>query len=151
MALLVLAAGLSCNGESGSASADPPVKDTSPSGPQTLNFEMIANYNFLPGVAVPGEVKKLDGKRFEITGYIYPTRQTRNIREFILMKDRGTCCYGPKTQWSHFLQVTIPKDKDPISYTTDPVTVIGTFRVDPQVEDDWILGLYFLDVEEHRR
>ena len=126
--------------------------DTSPKPqrPIKVDFEALAAWNFELGENTPEKVEKLNGNMVEITGYIYPTRQTRNIREFILMKDLGTCCYGPKTQWTHFLQVEIPKDQDPVNYSTDPITVTGKFRLEPEKEDGYIMGLYYLDATAHR-
>jgi hypothetical protein len=109
-----------------------------------IDFPMLASYEFKLGVAVPDAVRAFHGKKVTITGFMYPSQQTRGITEFILMKDRGTCCYGPKVQWTHFLTVTCAR---PVDYSPEPVTFVGTFRVDPQVDKDYVLGLYYLDAE----
>ena len=132
------------------AAADTGKPDKS-TGPLKLDFEKLASYNYKPGTAVPDEIMALEGKKIQLTGYMYPTNKIRDLSKFIFMKDRGTCCYGSKAQWTHFLQVTIPKGKETINYSTDPVTVVGTFRVNEQVEDGYVLGLYDLAVESHGR
>ena len=122
-----------------------------PSVPVAVDFETLAAWAFVSD-DVPPEIAALDGMKVEITGFIYPPPNPRNLREFILMKDRGTCCYGPQTQWTHFLEVTIPEPVDPIHYTTEPVTLVGTLRVEPKFfEDKMPDGLYFLTAEAHRK
>lgn len=61
------------------------------------------NFNWLSGQApvvkegkteVHPEVAKLEGEDIFIKGYMYPTRQTRDLTEFVLCKDTGECCFG---------------------------------------------------------
>jgi hypothetical protein len=47
-----------------------------------------------PGQLVPPEALELEGKKIFIKGFVYPGRQSEGIREFLLVRDRGDCCFG---------------------------------------------------------
>lgn len=119
--------------------------------PPKADFEALAGWDFAAGREPPEAIRALNGRRVELRGFLYPTQDVRNLRQFVLMKDRGTCCYGSKTQWTHFVEVTIPPEKEAIHYTTEPVTLTGTLRVEPRFIDGAPDGLYFMSAESHRR
>lgn len=119
--------------------------------PPKADFETLAGWTFAAGSKPPGAIRALHATRVELRGFLYPTKEVRNLRSFILMKDRGTCCFGQKAQWTHFVEVTIPPEKEAIHYTTEPVTLTGTLRVEPRFLDGAPDGLYFMSAESHRK
>lgn len=40
------------------------------------------------------DVAALDGKDVYIKGYMYPSKKTEGITDFVLVKDSGDCCFG---------------------------------------------------------
>jgi hypothetical protein len=113
-------------------------------------WDTLSGFDYTPRMTFPEGVRALHGKTIEIRGYLYPTRQTRDLREFILMRDPGTCCYGPNAQYNHFLLVKVVKGPG-ANYTRDPVTVTGTFILEEKIDGDYIDGIYSLEATEHRR
>lgn len=146
MVLLLLVAGIGC-GEDGAQAQPAP----EPAAPVMVDFGKLAGWEFEQGAPMPEEIQALHGKRVEIKGFIYPLKNPRNMREFLFMKDRGTCCYGAGFQWTHILDVKIPPEREAIHYTTAPVTLVGTLRVIPRFIDGYPDSLYFLEVESHRK
>jgi len=127
-------------------SATPPV----PVEPESLSWQRLSGYAYTQRMELPKDVTALAGQKVEIAGYLYPTRQTRDIKEFILMRDQGTCCYGPQAQYNHFVWVRIVKGPG-VNFTREPVIVTGTLRVGEKWDGDYLESIYELDAEEHRR
>lgn len=127
-----------------------PAVQATPAPP--ADFESLASWTFSEEQRTPpAPIAALHATKVEIRGFIYPPKNPRNLRSFLLTKDRGTCCYGQKAQWTHFIEVTVPEGVDPVQYTTEPLTVVGTLRVEPKFFGDAPDGLYFMDAEAHRR
>lgn len=131
--------------------ADSPPAAASPSSAaRKLGWDVFSSYEYRPRMEFPKAVTELHGQRIEIAGYLFPTRQTRDIREFILMRDPGTCCYGPQAQYNHFMHVRVVRGPG-VHFTRDPVTVVGRFILNEKIDGDYIDGIYELEAEEHRR
>jgi hypothetical protein len=81
------------------------------------------------GQRVPPAALALDGKKIFIKGYVYPGRQTEGIREFLLVRDRGECCFGGDPKITDRIQVTLD---DPLRLTYRPRLhkLGGTFHVE---------------------
>lgn len=128
--------------------AGPPAAEAPPPKPV---WDALTGFEYKPGrTAFPEAVTSMNGRRVEIAGYLFPTRQTRDVKEFILMRDSGTCCYGAQAQWTHFLQVKIV-DGPGVNFTRDPILVEGAFRLDERFDGDFQEGLYWLDAVSWRK
>lgn len=121
------------------------------SGPAVaLSWNVLSSFEYTPRMTFPEPVAALSGRRGTVRGYVYPTMESRGIREFILMKDPGTCCYGPQTQYTHFMWVRVTAGSG-INYTRDPVEATGTFRLAERFDGDYVIGIYELDADSVRR
>jgi hypothetical protein len=78
---------------------------------------------------VPPSALALEGKKIFIKGYIYPGRQKDGIREFLLVRDQGECCFGGNPKITDRIQVSLV---DPLRLTYEPRLhkVGGTFHVE---------------------
>lgn len=77
---------------------------------------------------IPDSAKALDGKRVFIKGFVYPSRQTTGIKEFVLCRDNGSCCFGGQPKLNDMIQVTL-KEGMTLDYDTTMRNLGGTFRV----------------------
>lgn len=123
-----------------------------PAGDEVVrpHWDVFSGFEYARQMTFPEKLRALNGKTIEIRGYLYPTSRTRDLKEFILMRDPGTCCYGPNAQYNHFFQVKVLKGPG-ANYTRDPVTVVGKFILDERFDGDYLEGLYWLEATEHRR
>lgn len=88
-------------------------------------------------------VRDLDGKRVRITGFMLPTYQSRQIRQFILLREKE-CPYGPGGQAHHVIAVTLQQAS--ARYTDSAITVEGILFVRPFTGDnDKTWAVYALD------
>lgn len=58
---------------------------------------------------IPPHVKGYDGRRVTVRGYVLPLRTKRQrVVEFLLLRDNGTCCFGPQARINHFIRARHP-------------------------------------------
>lgn len=84
----------------------------------------------------PESVKKLNGRKVRITGFMYPLQEGANIQNFCLLRSTQTCCYGPKPQYNQYIFVEMGK---PTPFRRlDPVTCVGKLHAEPNPEEGFI-------------
>jgi hypothetical protein len=83
------------------------------------------------GQVVPPWAMQLEGKQVFIKGYVYPGREKDGIRQFLLCRDQGDCCFGGNPKITERIEVTLV---DPLRLTYEPRIhkVGGVFHVEPQ-------------------
>lgn len=109
---------------------------------EDVDMLQFGDFLYVDRMELPEHVKRLHGKNIRVVGFMNPGRQVKKIKEFELVMNRDSCCYGARPKMNHFFQ-TILKDSETV-FTSDPVTVMGRFEVDEQWDGDWQLGLYWL-------
>src|SRR4051812_31522270 len=80
------------------------------------------------GQQVPPSALDLEGKRVFIKGYVYPGREKDGIRQFLLVRDQGDCCFGGNPKITDRIQVTLAGPLR-VSYQTRLFKVGGKFHV----------------------
>ena len=93
---------------------------------------------------VPPLAETLDGEKVFIKGYVFPGKQRQGIKTFLLVRDKGDCCFGGNPKLTDRIEVTLA---DPERLTFDPYLhkVAGTFRLvkDPGVAVDASGKVYY--------
>lgn len=105
---------------------------------QLLTFTtlMIWSYDAQKNSLPPISIKKLDGKRVRVIGFMFPLQEGKMIKNFCLLRTTQTCCYGPKPEYNQYIFVEMTQPTT--FYRLDPVTCVGRFRVEPNPEDGYI-------------
>jgi len=101
-----------------------------------------------PASQIPEDIRKLDGQRVGIRGFLLPVRMDDGLAvEFLLMRDRSFCCYGapPKiNQW-----ITVRLQGRGVKPVMDQViTVYGTLHVAEMRENGFLVGIYALNADK---
>lgn len=119
-----------------------------PEGYERISYAQLQPDPKFPAQAIPPSAQQLDGQRVFIKGYAYPGRQQTNIKEFVLVRDRGTCCFGGSTpKLTDMIQVRL-KDPLRLDYSLRLQRLAGTFRVERSKASDDLGGvLYHLDAD----
>jgi hypothetical protein len=77
------------------------------------------------------QIKALEGRQVRLAGYMCGAIfQRDNIRSFPLMRELE-CPFGPGGQAHHVVEIEL-QHKQRTSFTTEPVTVLGIFSVQPR-------------------
>jgi hypothetical protein len=75
-------------------------------------YERISYSDLQPDPAVaqqhvPPSALALEGKKIFIKGFVYPGREKDGIRQFLLVRDQGDCCFGGNPRITDRIQVTL--------------------------------------------
>jgi len=90
------------------------------------------------------EVIGLVDENIFIKGYMYPTRQTEGISNFILVKDSDQCCFGGRPDLNDMIFVKM-KDGMTIDYRPGLVSIAGGFQLRQSVGPGALEPLFQLD------
>ncbi len=122
-----------------------------PEGAQRISFRELQPARDAPDLPVPPRALELDGEHVFIKGYLYPDGQQNNIRQFILIPDLGTCCFGGQPALTDMIQVTL---QEPLRarFSLRRRSVAGILRVDTELRPVSGLGgvYYQLDADHYR-
>lgn len=93
---------------------------------------------------IPEAVKRFDGKRAQITGFMLPVKMDGQlVRQFLLMRDQMMCCYGVVPRMNDWIVVHVAK---PVRFTPDvPISFRGKLTVKAMQEQGFITGIYLLE------
>ncbi len=116
-------------------------------GARGLHSHLLRTLAAQRGGHDPPSAKELDGKKVYIKGYMYPTDQTTQIKEFVLCRDNGTCCFGGQPKLTDMIQVKL-KEPLALDYHTGLRYIAGNFKVE-QSQAPGTLGtvLYHLEAD----
>ena len=115
---------------------------------QILTFEEISSWPYEDSLkGMPKQVKKLDGKRVMMTGFMLPIDEVENIKEFLLVQSLWSCCYGQPPDINGIVRVVM-KGKKRIDYQFEPLKIIGDFKVIASVEDGYCLDIFQLHTDD---
>lgn len=97
-----------------------------------LAFDIEKDAKFKPGL-LTDEIKKLDGVKVKLRGYILPSTlfKETNIDQFVLVRDNQECCFGPGAALFDCVIVEMVPGKT-TDFVTRPVTVEGKFKIDTE-------------------
>lgn len=101
-----------------------------PEGYQRVSF---ADFKPNPRKSLPyGEkAEELDGKKIFVKGYVRPGNRKYNLKNFILVGDFGSCCFGGSPKITDVVAVNILGDQT-TSYSWNVRRITGTFRLNRQ-------------------
>ena len=100
-----------------------------PDGYERLPFEVLKAGAQMPDYPPPA-AREFDGKQVFIKGYMYPGQQRLGLKEFVLVPDLGTCCFGGDPKETHKVQVILNRDLR-LDYTMTKRRLAGVLRVNP--------------------
>jgi len=100
-----------------------------PEGYLRISYAELQPDEMQPGQLVPPSALALEGKKIFIKGYVYPGREKEGIRKFLLVRDRGQCCFGGNPKITDRILVTL---EDPLRLAYEPRlhNLGGTFHVE---------------------
>jgi hypothetical protein len=121
-----------------------------PEGFQRLNFtEDISNkgFNVAKGATdiFNPDVRALDGKKIFIKGYMYPTKETRALTTFLLVKDNAQCCFGGNPKINDMILVTMQNGKGVDYHQGLLLSVGGVFHCQRSAGPAGLSPVYAID------
>ncbi len=117
-----------------------------------VDWSLLRELDLKTGKA-PDSLKKYDGKRVRIPGFVVPLEDKENkISEFLLVPYVGACIHTPPPPPNQIVHVRTADQKSVSVSVTDPVWVLGELRIAPVKSQygDVSFQLKALSVEPYR-
>lgn len=90
----------------------------------------------------PAWLKKLDGQRIRIRGFMYPTFEATGLTRFTLARDNGICCFVRQPLIYDVIGVDLADGVTTDYIDNKPFDVEGVFRIQPEADDTELYQLY---------
>lgn len=97
---------------------------------------------------IPADIRALNGRRILISGFMQPIRLDKGkVSEFLLFRDRDTCCFGGTPAINHWIGVKLTNDATAAKLGR-PITVRGHLKVGEIRSEGFLVGLYTMEVDQ---
>jgi hypothetical protein len=109
----------------------------------SLLIQELGNFQYdqEKGGNIPKDVTALTGSAVKLTGFMIPLDQADKIKQFVLVPDLFSCCFGQPPQVQHSIIVSCPEGKA-VSYYPEQITVEGTLKVQEKKDDGFIVSIF---------
>lgn len=101
-----------------------------PEGYERISYAQLQPDPASPRERIPASARELEGQRVFIKGFMYPGRTPDGIREFLLVRDQGDCCFGGDPKITDRIHVKVNGTKR-VRFESRMHKVAGTFHVAP--------------------
>lgn len=127
---------------------DPEFRREGPEEALRVSFDDIDMLRILKVEKVPADVmtrlpdwlRKLNGQKVRIRGFMYPAFEDTGLRGFTFVRDEN-CFYGQNANVFHFAEVTMRKGKTADYINGRPFDVVGVFRLGEEAERGQLYAL----------
>ncbi|MDJ0522239.1 MAG: DUF3299 domain-containing protein [Planctomycetota bacterium] len=120
-------------------------------GVEPVMWELLRTYEYRPGLeGMPEDIKKLDGKKVVMIGFLMTVFEYDDIHEFHLVASHWSCCYGVPPGLDGAVSIKLKEGEEGLPNTIKPLRVIGTLRVAEVKESDIVYAIYSIDEAEAR-
>jgi hypothetical protein len=120
-----------------------------PPGYERISYDDLQIDPAQPEAFPPTRAAELDGKQVFVKGYVYqPTGgQTSGLKRFILVRDKGQCCFGGNPKITDMIEVKLKGDLE-AEFNMHVRKLAGTFRLGAGQSMHGLTGaLYHLDAD----
>jgi hypothetical protein len=123
-----------------------------PEGYERITFRVLQPAAGMPETAIPPSAFELNGKQVFVKGYVHPSVGGLGpVRQFVMVPDLGTCCFGGQPALTDMIEVTVPENQR-IKYSTRKRKIAGTLRVDSHMKRvDGLTGVFYQLRADHVR
>ncbi len=97
------------------------------------------------GTPFAKKAEELDGKKVFLKGYVRPSDKQRGLKNFILVGDFGSCCFGGNPKITDIVAVTITSDET-VDYSLRKRKIGGEFHLHKravQSDEKDIPGIFY--------
>lgn len=116
-----------------------------PDGYQRIHFSDLKPKPRESNLPFSPKARDLDGKKVFVKGWVRPSDKKNGLKQFILVGDFGSCCFGGSPKPTDVVAVDIVIDQT-IDYSLMQRKIGGTFRLNPrpiQLGDAELPPLYY--------
>ena len=115
----------------------------------TLPFDTLKKWTYVEKqkTPIPDFIRKFDGRPVQMTGYMMPLREIKDIKTFVLVPSLWGCCYGQPPAVNHIVFVKMAGNTT-AKFFGDGIRVRGQFHCGEEKQDGYVVSLYRIDANE---
>lgn len=115
-----------------------------PEGYRRISFAELQPDPQAPQLPIPPSAIEMDGERIFVKGYVHPgVDRRRGIKQFVLVPDMKTCCFGGQPKLTDMIEVTL-RDPHRIDYSYASRRLGGILKVTPYKKSvEGLDGVYY--------
>lgn len=121
-----------------------------PDGYKRISFTDLRPDESRPEIPISQAALELNGQKVFVKGYMHPgVAGAGPVKEFVLVPDMGTCCFGGQPKLHKMIEVTMTGNNR-LRYNRTKRKLAGVFKVDGklrQAAGDITTGPYKLEAE----
>ena len=122
-----------------------------PVGYSRVNFNQDISQKGFPAengqAGIHPDVAKLADQPIYLKGYMFPFRETRGLKSFVLCKDSGDCCFGGQPKPTDMILINMQEGQTVNYHDKQLVGVAGTLRIEPKYDESGLMPVYQLDCQ----
>ena len=120
----------------------PAARPTPAPSSDVVDWSSLTAYEYQKDMAgLPDPLKALDGKTVKMRGFLLPLYQFDDIKEFILVANHMSCCFGIPAGMNGQVYVKVSGDRG-LPNTNEPIEVTGTFHARERTEQGYVLSIF---------
>ncbi|MFM8979150.1 MAG: DUF3299 domain-containing protein [Planctomycetia bacterium] len=122
-------------------------------GTRYLSWEVLRSFEYSAAVGlggIPEALKAVDGQRVTMVGFLMPSYEWEDIKQFALVGSYWSCCFGMPAGLNGTVNVTLARGQKGLERSLEPLQVVGTFRAAEVREAGWLIAIYSLQDAEAR-
>jgi hypothetical protein len=106
-----------------------------PEGYKRVSFSELQPDGLSPGLPIPQRAVELRGEKVFIKGYMHPgVSGMGKVRQFVLVPDMGTCCFGGQPKLTDMILVQTTEEAK-AAYAPRTLRVAGEFNLGDHLQD----------------
>ena len=111
-----------------------------------LAWEVLTGYEYKPGLEnLPDTVKALEGTTVVVRGFLLPIVEFDDIREFCLVPNHMSCCFGMPAGIESQVHVKVKASERGLPNTNEPIEVRGVFHAVETKQQGILLSIFLVD------
>ncbi|MEY4488134.1 MAG: hypothetical protein RIQ79_642 [Verrucomicrobiota bacterium] len=126
-------------------------------GRRVVDFAELAGFAYTPPpdgavwpadtlAGIPEAVRKLDGRRVSVSGFMLPVKmEAGRVKEFLILRNLMACCYGVPPAPNEWIVARSRLGVEPVQDTV--TNYAGVLRVGARREEGFFIGIYELELE----
>ncbi|MCA8973895.1 MAG: DUF3299 domain-containing protein [Planctomycetes bacterium] len=114
---------------------------------RVLQFGELGGWQYTKGLeGMPEKVRRLDGSKVLMLGFMLPIDEVEDIDEFLLVESLWSCCFGQPPDINGIVRCVMPKDKK-LDYRFEPLKIVGRLKIAATELDGYCVDIYQLHVD----
>lgn len=116
-----------------------------------MTIQELGNFDYNPDASdpIPADVRRLDGMRVRLRGFMISIDETEKISRFAFVPTLGSCCYGQPPALQHIIVVNCSKGHE-VELHGEMMVLEGALQVKETKVEGYVVSLFQVSCDKLR-